>query len=260
MLLRRANLEHQQRHKWGNLSDAGRDYVKLHVNDLIEELTVRVMRKSGKSDQEIANYLGKSIEPSQTHGGIKWATENINDEDLVALDGAIAIMNRTDDVGLISQKMNVPQHVVNTVKRHYFMQEHLIPFDGGKLVKGVFTKDPEEIAIWEAAALHGLTRKVVSSRTEISVVEANAIFKRLIAHEYVESKLMQNGYMFNSLKGRYTINPVNFGAHDLSIKGGSISEYSHWDTYLKIKKTPSEFGGDYTKLDTIVTEILNIVE
>jgi hypothetical protein len=97
----------------------------------------------------------------------------------------------------------------------------------------------------------------------IPQADANFLFKRFIAHEYIESKLMQKGYMYNSLKGRGSsdFTSVNFGGHELSINAGlGTQEFLHWNSANFAKKPTTIFGNDYSKLDSIVDEILNIIE
>lgn len=262
--------------QWNNLTGTGKNYVGTHINDLMEELTLRWMRKNGKTDQEIAKFLNKSIVPPKSYRGINWIDDvdepidytNLTTRQKTFFDSVVDIILRNDDVSLIAQKMNIPRHIVEQVKQHFFVNEHLI-FLNNKILKGGFTKDPLEVAIWKAAIDNGLTQDVryfdltLSEFVSFPKERANFLFKRLIAHEYIESKLMQKGYMYNSIiKGS---NPdftaVNFGGHELSINGGEvIEEFGHWNGANFAKKPTIVFGNDYSKLDLIVDEILNILE
>ncbi|WP_344931077.1 hypothetical protein, partial [Aquimarina addita] len=45
-------------------------------------------------------------------------------------------------------------------------------------------------------------------------VGANDGFKRLLAHEYIELKLMEKGVPYRSIDELYSLKPYNVGAHD----------------------------------------------
>lgn len=135
-----------------------------------------------------------------------------------AIQDAINIANSTTDVSLISQNTGIPQNIIQEVKEHFFVQEHLIQTDQG-FKFGRFERTEEDIALWQAA-ISGFQNNVswgagIEAIT-ISGTQAQDIFERLIKHEYVEKKLMELGISFRGLDQYDLFTPSNFGAHDLA--------------------------------------------
>jgi hypothetical protein len=105
------------------------------------------------------------------------------------------------------------------------------------LILGRFGKDDFDIEIW-IEAQNGFQN---TNLTE---------FKKLIAHEYIESKLMEQGMHYRSLNSAFELNSFNLGAHDVSplLSNGSFYNPGHSSIF-------SPVASDLSNLDVIVNEI-----
>lgn len=103
-----------------------------------------------------------------------------------------------------------------------------------------------------------------------------AEFTRFIAHEYIESRLIENGIDFRSFDPEYynerlecfLATPNEFGAHDLSPLGDSTrSPFSHYERVLGRSPDQIPLEGQLTQpselttssLEAIVISILSLI-
>lgn len=152
----------------------------------------------------VAQLFGSQIGNSDLIQGIRYVTDgafDIND-----LNQAIQIANRTDDVLIISNKIGIPFDILNRAKQHYYIDEHLI-FINGEFKIGRFEKIFDYNQEWL-----DMINKNLNDLTNEEIIN----FKKLIAHEYVEAKLMENGMNFRSYINIDNLNVYDFGAHDVS--------------------------------------------
>lgn len=123
------------------------------------------------------------------------------------IDNTISIASRTDDVAKICfWYPEIPQEVLQVVKENYY-RRNIFFYDGSNFKIGRFGRNSVENQEWLDAIQGYLSN---SEKVE---------FINLIIHEYIESKLMDEGFNFRSY-----INPENqlyydTGAHFLSPTG-----------------------------------------
>ncbi|WP_443938919.1 hypothetical protein [Pedobacter sp. MW01-1-1] len=121
---------------------------------------------------------------------------------------AILIANRTDDVQIIANKLGINQDIIEFVKNHYFKNEHFM-LNGDSFQIGRFERlygDSEEWLLF--------VDKPISDISEIEVKR----FKWLLAHEYIEGKLMEKGMSFRSLNNSDNHFIYDNGAHWQSVQ------------------------------------------
>ncbi|HLL65741.1 MAG TPA: pre-toxin TG domain-containing protein [Micromonosporaceae bacterium] len=164
-----------------------------------------------------------------------------------------AIRANTGDTARIAENTGIPQNQLDQVKDHVFNREHDLPTGPGQIQRGNFSPDPDIADLWGKAEAGKLTGP-----------EAKA-FNRLIAHEYMESSLMNNGMPYRSsdpgawdpvLGNNPT--PQHHGAHDLSPHGDPNRDpFGHWGPNLG-REHPgiTEIGSDMSILDDIIRHIL----
>jgi hypothetical protein len=121
-----------------------------------------------------------------------------------------AIRASTTDVPRIAANTGIPADIIAQVKTHLFLTEHDVPVGPNQIVRGYFTAD-EEIARHWVGAEDGTLNAAQEER-----------FRALIAHEYVESRLMESGMPYRSAApeawadGEQMFNPAHFGAHEVA--------------------------------------------
>lgn len=79
-------------------------------------------------------------------------------------------------------------------------------------------------------------------------------FKRLLSHEYIESKLMEQGYHFRSLDEAFILSPYNAGAHELSPLIGR----SGYSSSLERVNNPPLPNNDLSNLNEIFNFLISI--
>src|SRR5262249_26279337 len=138
----------------------------------------------------------------------------------------------------ISQSAGIPEDVVRSVRRHLFLDTHEIAVGPGQTIRSRFTADPEIAELWTRATGRGAPL----------TPEETAVFRRIVAHEYVEHAMMKHGgYPYRSADTRawiqeggewiYRPTPEAFGAHDLAPRPGFPHDpYGHYPTVLGIGK------------------------
>ena len=69
---------------------------------------------------------------------------------------------------------------------------------------------------------------------------------------------MQEGFLYKNYTNGGNPTAYNFGAHDLAVSTNTGPEYVTLQNTIKPNQMPSAFGGDFSKLDQIVGELINI--
>lgn len=87
----------------------------------------------------------------------------------------------------ITENTGIPQSKMDQIKDHIFNREQELPTRPGQTQRGNFSPDSEFVDLWPKAEAGTLTPE-----------EAER-FHRLMAHEYVESSLMNNGIPYRSI-------------------------------------------------------------
>ncbi|MFF8439492.1 hypothetical protein ACF07U_01270 [Streptomyces californicus] len=137
------------------------------------------------------------------------------------------------DITRISENTGVSKDVLDRVRTHFFLTEHVVADAPGSARKAYFTPRQDIAAILETASQRNLNPEEVVK------------FERFIAHEYIESHLMEAGIPYLrehpdawesfSNDGGKTIeyyhtwprNAFHAGAHDLSLNEGT-GGFGHW--------------------------------
>lgn len=176
--------------------------------------------------------------------------DDVNPADARAYD---AIRANTGDTARIAENTGIPQNRLDQVKDHLFHREHDLPTGPGQTQRGNFSPDPLVADLWAKAEAGTLTPQEAQS------------FNRLMAHEYVESTLMNNGMPYRSsdpgawdpvLGNRPT--PQHHGAHDLAPHTDPGRDpFGHWEPALgRDHPGVTEIAPDLSNLDDIIRNIL----
>ncbi|WP_329559967.1 hypothetical protein OG711_20100 [Streptomyces uncialis] len=167
----------------------------------------------------------------------------------------IRATNNRVDLPAISRSTGVTEGVLREVKSHMFRSQHELAVGPGQFNRGLFTPRLDVAQLWMDAQ-RGLLDE---SRL--------AQFKYLMAHEFIESRLMKAGlpyvsdspavWQLDEVDGGYYRDfpdrPENAGAHDLASndkKGG----FAHW-AKLGLKEPDVALKPDLSNLGDIVKEI-----
>lgn len=154
----------------------------------------------------LSQLFNKPIGDSDIVQGFKYVTDGVFNVD--DLNKAIEIANRIDDVQIISNKLGIPFDLLKQAKKHYYIDEHLI-FINGEFRIGRFERDFIDNTEWER-----MINKNINELTNDEITN----FKRLVVHEYIESKLMEKGMNFRSFIDPFNYHAYDFGAHDIAPK------------------------------------------
>ncbi|MEU3407914.1 hypothetical protein ABZ766_28755, partial [Streptomyces sp. NPDC006670] len=157
------------------------------------------------------------------------------------------------DIGAISDNTGISTQVLDRVRTHFFLTEHVVPEGPALSRHGYFTPRSDIAEIWEAAG-----------KRELTPAEATK-FERYIGHEYVESQLMEAGlpytvdapHLWESFQNgdgpieyyrEFPGNPHEAGAHDLAVNEGR-GGFGQWE----------RAGFDLPKVD-LASDLSNIDE
>jgi hypothetical protein len=157
------------------------------------------------------------------------------------IDDINAIIASTDDHIIIANKLGIPEHVVERMKQHFFIEEHLVEITENQYKIGRFNISIDHVEFW--------------SQVKKGNLENADQLKTLIAHEYMESKLMQSGLTYIGIEA----NASKYGAHELAILDNpAFFGFSHWSILLKRNLTPATISSNFSNIDDIVLFIKNI--
>jgi hypothetical protein len=154
------------------------------------------------------------------------------------------IRAKTGDVARIAANTGINEEVLTQAKTHLFMTTHDVPIAAGQIAHGYFTADGETAAQW-ARAENGTLNRAQAIR-----------FRGLIAHEYVESRLVESGVPYRSAHpaawdGDYQeFSTVHFGAHEVAPKSADGSMTLWGDLGLTPPDEP--IAPDVSNLDNVV--------
>jgi hypothetical protein len=155
-----------------------------------------------------------------------------------------AIRASADDVSAIARNTGIDEGVVAQVKNHLFMTEHDVPVGPHRIAHGYFTPSDYIADLWKKA-------------DEGSLGEAEQVqFRSLLTHEYVESRLMEDGMPYRSADpaswddGDIIFNPSNFGAHEAA-PNSSTGSMRHWPL-LGLNPPAGPIASDLSNIDDVV--------
>lgn len=156
------------------------------------------------------------------------------------------------EISAISRHSGVPQSVLSVVRQHLFIEMHDLPIGPLRVIRQRFDPFYDIAEIWGKAEQGPLTP------TE------RAHFDALVAHEYVEARLMQMGMPYRSAHPEAFLEDISmptvgqFGAHDVApLAHPTADPFRHWESlgYPAGRLTIPE-GRLVTGLDGVVTSIV----
>jgi len=132
------------------------------------------------------------------------------------------------DTVRIAANTGIPQDKLDQIKDHVFYKHHELVTGRAQTTQGNFTPDPYIADLWPKAG---------AGRLEGDDAER---FHRIMAHEYVESSLMNAGMSYRSShpdawdpEFSCIATPEHFGAHDLAPHTSIFKDpFNHWETAL----------------------------
>lgn len=206
---------------------------------------------------------GANLTPDHPSGAKPPAGGDLREEylslgDQEALPEYAKIRAMTDDVPRIAENLEIDESVVARAKEHLFLTKHTVQFGpGDKVVEGEYFNAHQQLSnSWLRARNWNVTDMT------------KGIVRGIIAHEYVESILMQADLPYRSSDPSAWVNgsdyvprPGNVGAHDLAPKSGSgfpltlEGTLAHWKE-LGIRPPDVPIAKDLSNLDLIAQSIL----
>jgi hypothetical protein len=161
------------------------------------------------------------------------------------------IVSSSEDVGGVARSLGVPRDLVARVKRHLFLDEHVVAVGPDAVMQGRFVPVARTGELWEKAA-----------RGALNADEA-AELRRLIAHEAVEAELMARGLPYRSSHpsawddGTNWPSAQHYGAHDLAPLASHLQPpFRHWEPLFKVSPSGLTINDDLSNISQIVDETL----
>ncbi|MGW8529488.1 DNA/RNA non-specific endonuclease [Nocardiopsis sp. NPDC055824] len=159
------------------------------------------------------------------------------------------------DVDRISENTGFDPDVIDEIKQHLFFREHPdvpVPPDGTTQRSGRFAPMDHIADLWRKA--------------EAGTLDASeaAHFRRLVMHEYVEARLMDEGVPYRSRDPQlwsddtYTPDPDRNGAHDIAPREGGPNAFNLWEKWGIPSPDPDfRISDDLSNLDGYVDSALD---
>jgi len=153
----------------------------------------------------------------------------------------------TDAPARIESNTGIQSEVIERVRQHLFRTEHEVQLGPGQTARGHFTPLDEIADLWTAA--------------DNGTLDAGGLsrFRRLMAHEYVESRLMEAGLPYRSADpgayrdGYYWPTAEHHGAHDLApVAGAAGGAFDHWPRRLGMAPPDVVIADDLSNLEEVV--------
>ncbi|MFF5706801.1 hypothetical protein ACFY7H_30590, partial [Streptomyces sp. NPDC012794] len=162
------------------------------------------------------------------------------------------------NIGAISDNTGISPQVLDRVRTHFFLTQHVVPEGPGLSRHGYFTPRSDIAEIWEAASQRTLTPEEATK------------FERYIGHEYVESQLMEAGlpytvdapHLWDSFQNdggpveyyrEFPRDPRDAGAHDLAVNEGR-GGFGHWRA-VGFDVPKIELASDLSNIDEVVAAL-----
>ena len=159
------------------------------------------------------------------------------------------------EVSAIARHTRVPRRIVELVRRHLFLEMYDIPVGPNQAARQRFDPLYEIADLWQ--------------RAERGPLEAGdqARFEALMAHEYVEARLMQMGMPYRSAHPGGFLGDISmptsehFGAHDLApLAHPTTSPFRHWRSLGfpadRLRVPEGELLG---RIDSVVDSIVDAI-
>jgi hypothetical protein len=164
----------------------------------------------------------------------------------------VSMRTETIDVPKVAEAAGLDPALVEVAKRNLFVNTHDVPIRGGDLRRGYFTPIEQVAQLW-TAAMDG----------KALIPDQVRELRSLIAHEYVEARLLEAGVPYRYADPRlwgeegdfYDFSREHAGAHEVAPKSLQGSEgvdlLRHWKL-LGLKPPPGGLAPDLSNLDDIV--------
>ena len=160
-------------------------------------------------------------------------------------------IREADDVDALADHSGMPREVIEEAKQHLFQRQHDVAVRPGEIRHGYFTP----------YALYGDLWERVASGAELT--DKNRVeFWSLLAHEYVESKLMAAGLPYRSPDPRAwdesgtplatSDYPSAHNTAPLSTRSSRMDLLILWDSSLDIPRGDLRVAEDLSNLDEVV--------
>ncbi|WP_410789274.1 hypothetical protein [Kribbella sp. C-35] len=160
-------------------------------------------------------------------------------------------IREADDVDALADHSGMPREVIEEAKQHLFQRQHDVAVRPGEIRHGYFTPD----------ALYGDLWERVASGAELT--DKNRVeFWSLLAHEYVESRLMAAGLPYRSPDPRAwdqsgtplatSDYPSAHNTAPLSARSSRMDLLILWDSSLDIPRGDLRVAEDLSNLDEVV--------
>ncbi|WP_455711732.1 hypothetical protein [Streptomyces avermitilis] len=199
--------------------------------------------------------------PNGGWSGAGWVEkpDPIHDPDSVVAADMYENIRSTDnrvELPAISRSTGVDESVLRQVKSHLFRAQHEVAIGPDTFKKGLFTPRKDIGELWFAAREGKLSEEGVQQ------------FKHLMAHEYVESRLMKSGLPYireydhlwelDPSDGKYyrpqfPQDIADAGAHDMA-PNDKIGGFRHWRS-LGMEPPKVELASDLSNIDDVVKAI-----
>ncbi|GAA0489222.1 hypothetical protein Ade02nite_73410 [Paractinoplanes deccanensis] len=168
-----------------------------------------------------------------------------------AADAYRRIRHSPEDTALVASHTGIDPAVVERMRRNLFVEQHDVAVGPNRVERGYFTPDDDIAELWDAAARGTL------GPTRL------ADFRALVAHEYVENKLMEAGLPYRSAhpdsfnaEGDNVVNRLHPGAHDLAPHAWRPdAPLEHWQRF-GLDGSALEMAPDLSNLDAVVQAVL----
>jgi len=154
----------------------------------------------------------------------------------------------------------VSEDIIAPVKEHLFLTKHTVQIGAESFVEAFFTPDDTMADLW-FKAVDG----TLSSAEE-------ALFKRTLAHEYVERGLMKAGLPYRSRaketwlldgegEARNEPTSAHYGAHDLAPhQDAKKPPFFLWEKRFNLPADGLMLADDLSNLDEVIEKILRRVQ
>ncbi len=238
-----------------NLTDAGRTSLANNTDEWIKHFDAREYLKVGDVSSALDKFEGVLGASFTGPNGVRYIDEafSVSGNPNVVYSKYDNIITDNSDISLIAQRLQTDfpgsnlselERIIADAKRHLFVDEHLVPTGNGIWKQGRFS--PQEFIADDWLKV----RNGNYSPDEIDRV------RKLIAHEYVESKLMKEAIPF---RGRtVSPTPTSHGAHDLSVNEGFTANFSHYSD-LGMSAPSSIINSSFSNIDEVVSEIKTLI-
>jgi hypothetical protein len=217
--------------------------------------TIAFLKKAIATLKHTDSTLAADAEKAAAGAGasgprIPWTGAGHVTTDSPAAEAAYArIRAATGDVEAISANTGISPAVIARVKQHLFLTEHDVPIPpDGRIAHGYFTAHDGIAVLWDKAQAGPLAP------------DAQVSFRNLMAHEYVESRLMDSGMPYRSSApgswddGVSWASPEHFGAHDMA----PLERNGTLDQWASLGITPPDIAlaPDLSNIDDIADAAL----